>query len=232
MFSKKLLVSTAFLFVSATVILVAQNNAVQSSGTTVWGKNAKMTIVTESAPSVMKRTLNDSGLITIFSSLAAVYPKGLYWCCSAYNVMGPTVGEQWMAAPFTPTANHTLTRIEVAVGFSQGKTNGVVISLYSDNHGVPGKALKTWNASNLPRLGTCCGLVVKTDSSGIPVTTGTQYWVVLSTNSNELDTVDGWNFADSNQVDAATLAVYPGSKNRWTAFQATPGLGFAVKGTN
>jgi hypothetical protein len=107
-----------------------------------------------------------------------------------------------------------------------------VVSLNRDKHGVPGKALKSWNASNLPRLGTCCGLVVKTDSSGLPVSAGTQYWVVLSTNSNELDTVDGWNFVDANQVDSATLATYPGTNNKWNAFQATPGLAFAVKGSN
>jgi len=233
MFSKKLLVSTAFVFAVVTAILAAQNNGVVSgSGTTVWGKNARMTFVTESAPSFTKTTVDDTGLITIFSTLAVGYPKGLYWCCSAYNVMGPSVGEQWMAEAFTPRANHTVTRIEVAVGFSQGTTNGVVVSLNRDNHGVPGKALKSWNASNLPRLGTCCGLVVKTDSSGIPVSAGTQYWVVLSTNSNELDTVDGWNFDDTNQVDSATVATYPGTHNKWNAFQTTPGLAFAVKGSN
>jgi hypothetical protein len=123
MFSKKLLVSTAFVFAVVTAILAAQNNGVVSgSGTTVWGKNARMTFVTESAPSFTKTTVDDTGLITIFSTLAAGYPKGLYWCCSAYNIMGPNVGEQWMAAAFTPRANHTVTRIEVAVGFSQGTT--------------------------------------------------------------------------------------------------------------
>jgi hypothetical protein len=233
MFSKKLLVSIALVFAGAMAILAAENNVVLSgNGTTVWGKHARMTVVTESAPSFTRTTLNDSGLITIFSNLAATYPKGEYWCCAGYNIMGPAAGLQWMAAAFTPRANHTVTRIEVAVGFSQGKTNGVVLSLNDDNHGVPGKALKTWNASNLPRFGTCCGLVVKSDSAGIPVSAGTRYWIVLSTNSNQSDTVDGWNEVDTNQVDAATVATYPGIKNKWNAFQTTPGLAFAVKGSN
>jgi len=191
-----------------------------------------MTIEAGPTGSQTANHLKDSGLVTIFSNLASKYPKGQYWCCSGYNVMGPSQGEQWMAAAFTPAANHTVTRIEVAVGYSQGKTNGVVVSLNSDKNGVPGKALKTWNASGLPRFGTCCMLVAKSDSAGIPVSAGKQYWVVLSTNSHELDTVDAWNVIDSNQVDAATVATFPGNNNQWNAFQTTPGLGFAVKGSN
>ena len=97
---------------------------------------------------------------------------------------------------------------------------------------MPGKALKTWNVSGLPRFGTCCTLVVRSDSSGIRVSAGQQYWVVLSTNNHELDTVDAWNVIDTDQVDPATVATYPGTNNRWNAFQTTPGLAFAVKGSN
>jgi hypothetical protein len=235
MFSQKLLVSAALVFASAIAILAAKNNVfLQGNRTTVWGKHAKMTVVTDAAPSFTATNLNDTGLVTIFSNLAAAYPKGEYWCCTGYNVMGPNsgAGEQWMAATFTPGANHTVTRIEVAVGYSQQGTNGVVLSLNDDNNGVPGKALKTWNASGLPRFGTCCTLVVKSDTAGIPVSAGKQYWVVLSTNSHELDTVDAWNVIDTDQVDSATVATYPGTSNKWETFQTTPGLGFAVKGSN
>ena len=233
MFSKKLLVSIALVFAGATAIAAAQNDVVlRGKATTIWGKHARMTVVTEPAPSFTTTNLNDSGLVTIFSNLAATYPKGQYWCCGGYNVMGSNsgVGEQWMAAPFTPGADHTVTRIEVAVGYSQQGTNGVVLSLNRDSNGVPGKALKTWNASGLPRFGACCTLVVKSDASGIPVSAGTQYWVVLSTNSHEKDTVDGWNFNDTNQVDLATVATYPGNNNQWETFQTSQGVAFAVKG--
>jgi hypothetical protein len=234
MFSGKVLVSTALVFVGTIAVLAAQNSVVKGSGTTVWGKYARMTIVTEPAPFLTTTNMKDSGLVTIFSNLAATYPKGQYWCCSGYNVMGSKsgVGEQWMAAAFTPGADHIVTKIEVAVGYSQQGTNGVVLSLNSDNNGIPGKALKTWNVSGLPRFGTCCTLVAKSDSSGIPVSAGKQYWVVLSTNSHELDTVDGWNVSDTDQVDSATVATYPGTNKRWKAFQTTPGLAFAVKGSN
>jgi hypothetical protein len=52
----------------------------------------------------------------------------------------------------------------------------------------------------------------------------------LSTNSKEKDTVDGWNFNDTNQVDAATDASF--SSNKWTVFQTTQAVAFAVKGSN
>jgi hypothetical protein len=89
-----------------------------------------------------------------------------------------------------------------------------------------------WNLSNLPNFGVCCTLVTGTYTSGIPVSGGKQYWVVLKTNGTELDTVDGWNVEDTDQVNPATLAVYPGTHNAWNVFQATPGVAFAVEGSN
>ena len=56
-------------------------------------------------------------LVTIFDNFAHKYPKGLYLDLSGANVRG-TEGAQlaWWGEPFTPSANHTVTRIEVAVG--------------------------------------------------------------------------------------------------------------------
>jgi hypothetical protein len=232
MFSKRSLVSIALVFAGATAIAAAQNDGVVRGNTImVLGKHATMTFVTEPGPSSPTRTkLNDSGLVTIFSNLAAKYPKGAYWCCGGYNVMGPgqNLGEQWMAGAFKPAADHTVTRLEVAVGWSQEGTNGVVVSLNLDSNGVPGKVLKKWNASGLPRFGDCCRLLVESDSAGIPVSAGKQYWVVLSTNSTEKNTVDGWNFDDTNQVDLVTVAFY--TNHKWTLLQTTQGVAFAVKG--
>jgi hypothetical protein len=79
-------------------------------------------------------------------------------------------------------------------------------------------------------FGTCCTIVVKTDNTGIALTGGKQYWIVLSTNSGETNTVDGWNVSDADQIDQANLASWDGST--WHTFQTAPGLAFAVKGTN
>jgi hypothetical protein len=139
-------------------------------------------------------------------------------------------GVQWMGGAFTSAADHTLTRVEVAVGYSGQGQNGVVISVTDDNGGVPGKSLKKWSVSGLPVFGTCCTIVVKTDNTGIALTGGKQYWIVLSTNSGETNTVDGWNVSDADQIDQANLASWDGST--WHTFQTAPGLAFAVKGTN
>jgi hypothetical protein len=200
MFSKKFLISTAVMLASAWTIAGAQNApVVKRNGTTVWGKHAAMTVVTEPSLSIAstktndtKTNIPDSGLVTIFSNLASEYRNGEFWCCTGYNIMGPSsgIGEQWMAAAFTAHANHTVTKITVGVGYSQGTTNGAVLSLRLDNNGVPGKSLKSWTLSALPVFGTCCALVAGSDTSGIPVSAGQQYWVVLKTNANQLDTVD------------------------------------------
>ena len=244
MVPKKFLISTAMMLASASTIAGAQNaSVVKGNGTTVWGKHAAMTVVTESPGSVnrsiartngggTKTNIPNSGLVTIFSNLASEYPNGEFWCCTGYNIMGPSsgIGEQWMAAAFTPYANRNVTKITVAAGFSQGTVNGVVLGLKDDNNGIPGKWLKSWTIYGLPRFGTCCALVTGSDTAGIPVTGGQQYWVILKTDANQLDTVDAWNVDDTDQVYPRKIAVFPGAHNAWYVFRATPGLAFSVEG--
>jgi len=220
-------------FAGFAAVAAAENG--DGSGTsaiTVQGPHAKMMVLPGTAPGIIRHKDEATGLVTIFSSLASKYPKGIYWCCTGYNVMGSNsgVGEQWMGGAFTPKTDHTLTRIEVAVGYSGQGVNGVVISVNEDNGGIPGKALQKWNASSLPVFGTCCTVVVKTDKSGIALSGGKEYWIVLSTNSKETDTVDGWNVSDADQIDQANFASYDGTT--WHTFQTAPGLAFAVRGSN
>jgi hypothetical protein len=229
----RLLTSGLLVFAGLTFGGMAQNRATQTSNViTISGPHAKMSIVSSPSRSFTRTELNGPSLITIFSNLAARYPKGAYWCCQGYNVMGSNsgAGEQWIGAAFTPKADHTVTKIAVAAGYSQQGTNGIVVSINDDNNGVPGQALQTWNVTGLPRFGDCCALVIVSDASGIPVSAGKQYWIVLSTNSNEMSTVDGWNVNDTDQVDPETLASY--TNGQWTAFQAAPDVGFAVLGSN
>jgi len=245
-FSTKFLISSAIMLACAWTIAAAQNapaakeNA-KGNGTIVRGKHAVMTVVTEPSRPIARANINindaktnipASGLVRIFSNLASEYPNGEFWCCTGYNIMGPSsgIGEQWMAAAFTPYANRNVTKITVAVGFSQGTVNGVVLGLKDDNNGIPGKWLKSWTIYGLPRFGTCCALVTGSDTTGIPVTGGQQYWVILKTDATQLDTVDGWNVADTDQVYPRKIAVFPGAHNAWYVFRATPGLAFSVEG--
>jgi hypothetical protein len=198
-------------------------------GITISGKHAKMMVLPQAILPFAPDNTADAGLVTIFSNLASKYPKGPYWCCSGYNVMGPGSdgGEQWIAAAFTPDADHLATKIEVGAGWSEG-AKGIVISLNEDNAGAPGKALKTWNVSGLPFFGTCCTVLKVSSRKGITVKAGQQYWVMLSTNDAEANTVDAWNESDADQIDQATIASY--SDSQWHVFQTAPGVAFAVKG--
>lgn len=229
MLATRLFCAAVLLLGGTTAFAAAANDGQRGAAIDVHTAPARMILTARPPEGPIGRPAGDAGLVTIFSNLAGKYPKGEYWCCEGYNVMGSAQGEQWMAAEFTPAADHVVTRIEVAAGWSQG-TNGLVISLDSDSNGVPGNALKTWKVGNLQNFGTCCALVEISDRSGIPVSAGKQYWIVLSTGDKETDTVDGWNVDDTDQIDSATLASY--TSNQWTVFQASPGVAFAVKGSS
>ena len=101
--------------------------------------------------------------------------------------------------------------------FAQRKTDG-------------SKAIKLW---------LCCSIVLPpTSITGISVTAGTQYWIVLKTNAKESNTWAAFNVNDTDQIDPAPTAFYCsqdkggscGSNDKWIASQSIPGPAFAVSG--
>lgn len=186
---------------------------------------------------------SDASLVKIFDNIGTYYPRGPYYCCEGWTIAGPLTGQQqsfpelWEAAAFVPDADYTVTKIEVAAGWVIG-VNGVVLSLYTDVDGVPGTAIKSWSLTNLPGFG-CCGLQVRTDASGIPVKGGTQYWIVLKTNSKESNTIAAWNDNDTDQLTNRKMATYCSDDKEgtcanndvWTPFETAPGPAFAVLGS-
>jgi hypothetical protein len=234
--SKKMLLTLTVLVLASVTAFAASNDGVTLS------RDGRMTIATKPGPATMRTPSSDAGLVKIFSNIGTAYPKGEYWCCTGATIFGPTAAtgapEFWEAAAFTPKSNRTATKIEVAVGFVTG-TNGLVLTVNEDASGVPGKVIKTYNLSNLPVFGSCCVLATKTDSTGIPVTKGTQYWIVLKTNKKESNTWAAWNLNDTNQTEPAPSAFWCSddkggscgtSNDKWVASQSQPGLGFAVLG--
>jgi hypothetical protein len=233
MCKKTLLTLTVLALASLTALAASKDGIVLS-------KDGRMVTATKATSSVMRTGSSDAGLVKIFDNLS-IYAKGTYWCCSGYTITGPSAisgfPEIWTAAAFTPSANHTVTKIKVAVGLIQG-TNGLVLSLYNDASGVPGTALKSWNISGLPNFGSCCVVETRSDAAGIAVTGGTQYWVVLKTGPKDATTFAAFNVNDTDQVDPAPAAQYcsadkGGSCNTndaWSAFSSVPGLAFAVLG--
>ena len=237
MCKRTLLTLIVLALASVTVFAAGKDNAVLS-------RDGRTTIATKRAQAVTRTTApSDAALVKIFDNIGTAYPKGTYWCCEGYTITGPTAlsgfPEYWEAGAFTPSANHTVTKVEVAVGFVEG-TNGLVLSINNDASGVPGTAIKSWSLSGLPTFGSCCVVEARGDSAGIPVTAGTQYWIVLKTNSKESTTWAAFNVNDTDEVDAAPTAFYCSqdkggscsNNDKWTAGRSVPGPAFAVLGSN
>jgi hypothetical protein len=237
MCKKTLLTLTVLALASLTAFAASKDGIVLS-------KDGRTVTATKPTKSITETPSSDAGLVKIYDSIGTAYPKGAYWCCEGSTIFGPTAiskePEYWEAGAFTPTANHTVTRVKVAVGYVQG-FNGLVIGLYDDASGVPGKAIKTWAVTNLPNFGSCCAVVAASDSTGISITANTQYWIVVKTGTKSSNTFAAWNVEDVDQVDSELTAFWCsddkggscGSDNDvWIAGQAVPGHAFAVLGSN
>ena len=135
-----------------------------------------------------------AGLVTIFSNLGT--GNNVYNGSVGSGILGQNVPNQlfpeWLASGFTPIADHLVTQIQVGVTYVEGP-NGVILSLNDDNKGVPGQPLKSWRLPNLPAFGTCCTLQTVTLNTGIAVTHGKQYWIVLQTPARNQGTWAVWN---------------------------------------
>lgn len=135
-----------------------------------------------------------ANLTTIFSNLGT--GNNVYNGAAGTGVLGKNVPNQpfpeWVANGFTPTANYTVTEVQVGVTWVEGE-NSVILSLNEDNGGIPGKVLYITQFTNLPTFGTCCTLQTAMLSPGVPVTKGTMYWVVLRTKSTNQGTWNVWN---------------------------------------
>jgi hypothetical protein len=184
----------------------------------------------------------DTGLVAIGDSFSK-YAKSPYWAWTEASVNGASYSggpELWTAAPFTPRAARTATKVEVAAIWTSGP-NGLVLSLNKDAGGIPGSAIKSWKLTNLPQS-LCCAVEAAEDKAGIRLTAGTQYWVVLATDAAEADTSAGWALSELGQKHGATVAQYcsddrGGScsgyglqNDAWTAFHSLYGIAFAVLG--
>lgn len=171
-------------------------------------------------PLVARDDAEDAGLVKIANNFTQ-YANSPYWGWLGYAVFGPGPGagngtEWWLAASFTPTANHIATRVEVAAEYDYG-TNAAVLSLYDDAGGVPGKQLHSWQLTNLPHS-VCCTVVGGTDKSGIPLTGGKQYWVAIRTNAKDAGAVVVWALSENADVQkhGTSWAIYcSGSCTGW-----------------
>ena len=220
------------------VLLTAANTlAVDNSNLTLTDTGV---IVKHPAKVITPAAGHDPSLKTITGNLSD-YPYGVFFCCYGDYITGLTnllnvVPEYWQAVPFTPSANMTVKEIEASVVWDEG-ANQVVLSLNEDSRGLPGKAIHTWNVKNLAIIGSCCQLATAKSQTGIAVKQGTQYWVVVSTNSKDSNIFAAWE-VNSTDMRTHPFASYcndskqgncNGNSGKWVAVE---GLlpGFAVLG--
>jgi len=181
----------------------------------------------------------DAKLQTIAGNLST-YPFGTYFCCFGNTVAQEGSGgfpfTTWVAIPFTPTADATVTRIEASVG-TFGGVSEFELSIREDASGLPGKALKSFHVTTPPTYGTCCTLDVGNDKAGIALTGGTQYWIAATTTKKDVFE-GGWAFNSTDMRSYPIASYCSGSSTycgnnsgKWVAGQSGDPLpGYAILG--
>jgi hypothetical protein len=173
--------------------------------------DGRQTIATHGPSSHITPAVDDDGNLTVIAGNLSKYPFGVYYCCYGFTISGANspIGQTfWAAVAFTPSANYNVGKVKVSAAFVTG-TNGARVSLNADAGGVPGAELAGVDRTGLGTFGECCILAVGKSKVGIPVSQGTQYWVVVSTDSKTNDTWDAWAF-NSTDMRLGLVAGYSG----------------------
>ena len=159
---------------------------------------------------------------TIFSNFVSGNSfSGDGWCVSGASSPCGLIG---IAAAFTPSADFTLSQIDIALEYISG-TNEASVTLVNDASGLPGfTALEWWDLTGLPGYSTTYSPTSLLSSGGITLLSGTQYWVIAEPLSN--DTYDLWS---QNSQGGSGFAFYSGGSG-WSYHQGTTPA-FDVLGT-
>ena len=165
---------------------------------------------------------------TFFTDLGPV--GDVYNCCNGWTVSGSgTVGTSFTAANlFTSLLTGSVSQIDLGVGFVTG-VNSFYASVWTDNGGLPGTEMAQWNnLSSSTTFGQCCGLVTISGITGLNLTAGQQYFVILGPMSLTSTTWEAWN--QNNQgVNGLDLFSTNGGQS-WTSNGQTTIGAFDVLG--
>jgi len=135
---------------------------------------------------------------TLYSNLGT--GTSVYNCCTGWTVAGTgTIGTSFIAAnEFQVTTSGSVSQIDVAVGLVVGP-DSFYLDITTNNNGVPGSVLASFTGltSNGNNFGSCCILTSITGISGLNLSTGTNYWMVIGPTSTTATTWEAWNFSNS-----------------------------------
>jgi hypothetical protein len=164
---------------------------------------------------------------TLYSNLGT---DPVYQCCNGWTVSGSgTVGTSFTAAnEFTAMASGSISQIDIGIGYVTG-VNSFYAAIYSDNGGLPGTQL--WRQDGLSssqNFGGCCGLVSITGITGVSLTAGENYFLVLGPESTGDTSWLAWNW--SNSATGLDLFSTDGG-GTWTSNGTQPQSAFDIIGS-
>jgi hypothetical protein len=132
---------------------------------------------------------------TFFSDLGT--GSNAYNCCSGWAISGTgTLGTTFTQAnEFMAGATGSVSQIDIAVSYIAGE-NSFFAALYQASGNEPGTEIAQWNnLSSSQNVGGCCGLVTITGITGVSLTQGDSYFLVLGPTNltgTTFETLD-WN---------------------------------------
>lgn len=137
-----------------------------------------------------------AGLVLIFGNLG---PKTSAFTSGGWFVSGPNYssGRHFVAMPFSPKANSTVTQVQVAIQYNASGANQVDLSVYTDNAGKPGTLIGgPITITKLSNCCVCCTLTIGAFSPGVHVVAKAKYWLVADTplSGTGSDFLGVWNW--------------------------------------
>lgn len=130
---------------------------------------------------------------TFFSDLGT--GTNVYNCCEGWTMGGTgTLGTYvYDANEFMAGATGSISQIDIGIGYVTGE-NSFFAALYTSSGNEPGTLLGQWNdLSASQAFGGCCGLVSITGITGITLTAGQDYFLVLGPESTGSTLWAAWN---------------------------------------
>jgi len=130
---------------------------------------------------------------TFFSDLGT--GSNVYNCCSGWTVSGTgSIGTSFTAAnEFMAGATGSVSQIDIGIGYVEG-VNSFFVGLYTASGNEPGTLIDQWNGlSSSVNFGSCCGLLSITGITGVSLTAGQDYFLVIGPTNLSSTTWEAWN---------------------------------------
>jgi len=117
------------------------------------------------------------------------------------------------------TGNLPVGEIDLAVSNIIGG-NSFFASIWTDNSGTPGTEVPgaLWDLSTANPAETCCSLVSETGITGVNLTGGDQYFLILGPQSPSDSSLNGWNYNSTGATGLSLQSTNGGST--WTTYYA------------